>query len=621
MRVVAPLALLLVVLVLALSTSGTPGNADLVFVGPDVFTLDPQKMSYMQDLRMEMALDEALFVRDSETCDPVPGACEKFETSADGREWTFHIRAVARWSDGSPLEAEDFRLAWMRALLPDTAADYSGFFFCIAGAREFFQWREQALLDYAREEQPHTAEAAAALWQLTLAEFDRRVGIHCPDAHTLVVTLTQPLPYLADLLAFGVTSPVQRVTIARFTRIEARTGRVETDPEWTKPGNRPSNGPYMLADWRYKRHLLLEANPYYWNAAAVGSQRVLMLPFENNSTAVLAYGVGGIDWISEVSVDYRADMAAQQAAYESRQAEQLRAARDGGATRTAALAAGTEPQANERRDLHVLRAYGTDFFQFNCRPKLADGRDNPFADARVRRAFARAVDKQLLVDRVTRMHEPVSGGLVPPGSIAGYQGPAGLGFDPAAARAELESAGWRDRDGDGLVEDDSGAEFPVVDLLYTTGAVRYKNLALALRDMWSKALGVQMELRSKDTKFFKEDLRTGNFMIARGGWYGDYGDPTTYLEFCRSTDGNNDRRYNCPEFDSLLDDAAKERDPQRRFEMLHRAEAMLVERDLPLIPLCTFVQVYMFEPGELTGLTEHPRLEQYLSRLKRQPQS
>ena len=52
---------------------------------------------------------------------PIPGIAERWETSRDGLTWTFHLRK-ARWSDGTPVTAEDFVFAWRRLLDPKTAA-------------------------------------------------------------------------------------------------------------------------------------------------------------------------------------------------------------------------------------------------------------------------------------------------------------------------------------------------------------------------------------------------------------------------------------------------------------------------------------------------------------------
>jgi oligopeptide transport system substrate-binding protein len=275
------------------------------------------------------------------------------------------------------------------------------------------------------------------------------------------------------------------------------------------------------------------------------------------------------------------------------------------------------PAAGERRDVRGFNAFGTDFFSFNCRPTVSSGRANPFHDARVRRAFALAVHKQQLIDRVTRLGERVASTLVPPNSIPGYPVVEGLGFDPARARAELAAAGWEDRDGDGVVENAAGEKFPTVDILYSTASPRYQNLALAMRDMWKRELRVAAECRGKDSKLYKEDLKKGNFMIARGGWYGDYGDPTTWLDLQRAGNGNNDRGYLNPEFDRRMDEAEAETDPLRRLQRLAEVERWLFTEEMPLLPICNYVTVYMYDPSRLAGMSGHPRLEQDLSTLHR----
>jgi len=106
-------------------------------------------------------------------------------------------------------------------------------------------------------------------------------------------------------------------------------------------------------------------------------------------------------------------------------------------------------------------------------------------------------------------------------------------------------------------------------------------------------------------------------MVGRGGWFGDYPDPTTFLELNRSTDGNNDRAYSNPAYDALLDAAAAELDRAKRAALLHEAERILVEEDMPLMPLCQYVTAYMYDPARLRGLTRHASLAQYLNRLRR----
>ncbi|MDY7109166.1 MAG: peptide ABC transporter substrate-binding protein [Planctomycetota bacterium] len=722
MRLLAPFALLVIVLAAVVWLDDTPTEADLVFVNQnEVFTLDPQRMSYLQDLRLAHALYEGLVRWDNYDFSILPAAAEMPAISDDDLTLRFRLRPETRWSSGDPVTAHDFVYSWRRAILPDTAADYSNLFFVIAGAEDFFRWRTQQtaafvadpwsdpdapeartvraaiarlnrlleatnlpeaiappsdddlpairaeldrLLEAAETGGPSLAiELASAartrawlqslddpacraaeahwMWRRAKQRFHETVGLTALDDRTLEVRLRQPTAYFLDLLCFGVFHPVHRPTVEgwpidhlnppsggrgggwhaiepppfeqrRWISLSPATGKLEQKHEWAKPGRHVGNGPYLLAEWRYKRDLRLEKNPLYHDAGRVRSDSILARTIEDTNTAVLAFESGQVNWLADVSAEYQSDMIAQRRAYELRYADELEALRLAGLTEDEALASLPPPQSGERRNIHVFPTFGTDFFSFNCRNMLSDGRPNPFAIAAVRRAFTLTVDKQTIVDHVTQLSEPVITTLIPPGSIPGYDSPKGLPHDPDRGRRELAAAGWEDRDGDGLVEDTDGKPFPVIDLCYTTNTPRYKWIALELKAQWERELGVRVELRGSETKFFKEDLKQGKFMIARGNWYGDYGDPTTFLDLCRTSDGNNDRAYSSEYVDGLLEEAEQERDRGRRLALLEECERFLFQEEVPMLPLCQLVQVYMYEPGRVTGLSDHPRLTQFL---------
>ena len=583
-RILAPFIFLTSLILISVWLDRPDPRADVVYANTsENFTLDPQRLSYQHDVRTSRSLFEGLVNVEGEHGTPEAAVAVSWQRGEDGRTWTYHLRDDARWSNGAPVTSHDFIYAWRRAILPDLAADYTGFFLSIEGAKDFFEWRVKALAEFAKS--PGGADAAGKLWKETESRFATQVGLSAPDEHTLVVKLARPVAYWLDLCAFPAMFPVYPPLVESFTRINPRTAQLEQDPGWTKGGVLVSNGPYQLVQWRPKRSMRFEKNPYYWNAAHVSSQTIESIPIEDPNTAVLAFENGDIDWLTDTIVEYRGDMF-------------------------------DEAKRGLRKNLHVLDAFGTDFFSFNCRPKLADGRTNPFANPAVRRAFTLAVDKATIVNNITRLDETVATTFIPPDSIPGYQTPAGLPFDPIKARAELAEAGWKDRDNDGVVENESGEKFPTVEIMYSAGSPRYRDMAGALSAMWSETLHIQSAPRSRDPLGYKDALKQGDFMIARGGWYGDYGDPTTWLDLCRTGDGNNDRKYACPEFDALLDKAANELDPARRFQILQDAERIITERDLPMIPICHYVTVYMYDPARLTGLSRHPRLEQYLGRLQ-----
>ena len=585
--------------------------------GSDVFTLDPQRMSWQHDIMVGRSIYETLVANDADRGGLVPAAAERWECSEDGRTWTFALRVDGRWSNGDPVVAEDFRAAWLRAMLPDCGSDYAGFMLEIEGGREFAAMRSSQLREFASlPASDRTVERASGLWADAERAARELVRLEAPDDRTLRMTLRRRVPYWPELVAFPPMSPVHRPTLERFASFDLASGARRMDVEWTKPGNIVSNGPLALVGWRYRRSMRLAPNPHHRDAGAGIPRSVEIIPIEDPNTAVLAYEAGGVDWLADVRAPYRPELAARSMRYLERHRAEFDRLRAAGRSWDEALAALPAPEAGESRDVHVVPSFGTDFYSFNCRTTLKDGRPNPFAHPGVRRAFARSVDKRALAERVVRMGERVAGSLVPPGSIRGYEPPAGLGFDASKAREEFAAAGWSDRDGDGVPEDASGAAFPTVEVLYSTASPRYRDLSLAMADMWRGALGVAVEVRGKDGKFFKEDLKSGNFMVARGSWYGDYGDPVTFLELSRTGDGNNDRGYSCPEFDEMLDRAADEPDPARRMAILQDAERLLMERDLPILPLSHLVTMYMYDPCRVRGITRDASLDQRFQNIR-----
>src|SRR5687768_4080029 len=100
-KILAPFLVILAVLTAAIYWDSTPGEADLVFVNRgDVFTLDPQRMSYMQDFRMAYALFEGLVRWNNHDLSIESAAAELPTISDDQLTYTFRIKPEAKWSNG-----------------------------------------------------------------------------------------------------------------------------------------------------------------------------------------------------------------------------------------------------------------------------------------------------------------------------------------------------------------------------------------------------------------------------------------------------------------------------------------------------------------------------------------
>ncbi len=221
----------------------------------DPETLDPQKSSGGPEQQIEMDLFEGLTSYDA-GARPVPGVAERWETSADGLTWTFHLRPDAKWSDGTPVTADDFVTAFQRLVDPATASPSAEMFDALAGATRIIAGTEKNL---------------AAL------------GAKAIDPRTLQLTLDHPLPLLPNLLATAVAVPINRATVAKF------------GDQWTHPGNLVSNGPYMLASITAQSEIVLKRNPMFHDQAAVALDEVHWLIVEDDQTALKRYRAGELD--------------------------------------------------------------------------------------------------------------------------------------------------------------------------------------------------------------------------------------------------------------------------------------------------------------------------------------
>ena len=603
-KLLLPLALVLAALVAALAADRPLPRADFTLVNNnDISTLDLHRMSWMQDLRVASALYEGLVRNDNFTWgyEKRPAMAESWSCSPDGLTWTFKIRPGTTWSNGEPFTARDFIRTWRRGLMPDTGAEYLNLYLLFKGGKAFHDWRAAELERFAREgEGKSRPQAAHELHKQTLAKFDELVGLSAPDDQTLVIHLEHPVPYFLDLCAFEPMAPIYIPQIEAHESIDPVTARVRVRSDWTRPPNLIGNGPFVATSWKFKRELRLDKNPRFWNAPAVHLNSISIPVVRDPSASVLAAQTGSIDWLSDVVPDYQSDMLADKQRYLAEHKDQV----DG------LKARGLDPVAIDRRlppdprqNIHAFPSFGTYFYNFNCSPTLPGGRPNPFADKRVRRAFAMAIDRENIADSVRRRGEPVAGSLIPPRSLDGYLPPAGLPHDIEAARKLMAEAGFP-----------GGKGFPTVEILANADG-GHSTIAQAIKRDWEQALGVSVTIIQKELKVFRNDVKNANYMVSRASWFGDYGDPTTFLDINREGDNNNDRKFASAAYEALMDAAAKGTDPAARFRLLERAEKLLIEDECALAPIFHYNQIFLFNPHTTGGISPHPRQKQYIWQL------
>jgi len=332
--------------------------------------------------------------------------------------------------------------------------------------------------------------------------------------------------------------------------------------DWVKPEHIITNGPYRLESWRINNKIRLEKNPEYWNRDAVALGIVDVLPISVANTAFNFYASGEADLVM-----------------------------DKGLAPPSLLDA-----LKQRNDFHAAPFLGTYFLRFNATKP-------PFYDPRVRKALAMTIDKQAITEKITRAGETPADGFVPPG-VEGYGAPDGLPFDPDQARKLLAEAGYPD-----------GAGFPLVTYLYSEGELN-EAIAVELQNMWSKELGININLARQEWKVYLNSLSSLDYDIARSSWVGDYPDPNTFLDMFLAGGGNNRTGWSSEEYDRLIHAAAAELDPEERLRILEQAEQLLVEEEAPIAPIYFYVGIQLYDPEKIGGiepnlLDEHPIADMY----------
>ena len=352
------------------------------------------------------------------------------------------------------------------------------------------------------------------------------VGVKAEDDKTLVVTLENPTPYFLELTAFKTYAPLNQKV-------------VEGNDEWyTDAGeNFVTNGPFTLGEWRHNDTIVLKKNPEYWDADKVALDTVNIGMVESEATAVTMFKGGEIDYL-------------------------------GAPFQSVALDAIDGFKAD--KSLNINDQASVYWYKLNTKDKIT-------GNANIRKALALAVDRQALIDNVTKGEQKPALGMVPT-AVHGFEEDRGYykDNDIEGAKAALE-AGMKEL----------GITNPAdvkINLSYNTSEA-HAAIAQFVQENWTKNLGITVGLDNSEWQVYLEKLNQLDYQVGRMGWVGDYNDAYTFLEmYDTAANGNNDTGWENAEYKKLLDQSNTEADPAKRLELLKQAEAIAVS-EFPVVPI------------------------------------
>lgn len=353
----------------------------------------------------------------------------------------------------------------------------------------------------------------------------KELGFAALDERSIEIRLKEPTPHFPGILSYTSAFPVRLDVVRRH------------GDRWTEPGNFPTVGAYRLAARAPGESLRLEPNPFarvreLGRAAAASADRrkrpnVLMRIIEDDSTAVRLFEAGDLDVVPYLPpMDF--------------------------------------PLLSKRSEFEPHEWPRASGYAFYAKAK-------PFDDARVRRAFARAVDRAKM--------GKVLGGAVSaartwvPSGFEDHAGDVGLAHDPAEARRLLADAGFP-----------GGKGFPNVEAYFDA---RDDNRLVAeyLQSEWKTTLGVRVRFVGEEWKALLKRMRSGEPpALHRIGWGMIYPSAYDFLSPFASG-GSNRTGWQNSRFDRVLAEARREPAEAKRKELYRTAQKILVEEEAIVIPL------------------------------------
>jgi oligopeptide transport system substrate-binding protein len=562
--------------------------------GDEPESLDPAISNGQPEARLYLALYEGLVEYNPKTLLPDPALAERWETNNDSSEFTFHLRNTGRWSNGDPIDANDFVYSFRRALDKKTASRNAYLALYLKYAQAFNEQRvfvrdpqtgkfleardfEEDLpaepigsspLDPAKSEYPpdpnETTPAADTEFhhqmhtplRLTLPGDEKArtkqiaanpklqaavagkefvpvkgedIGVEAVDKYTVRLSLVQPAPFFLGLLAHQVFRLAPRKVVEQF------------GDKWTQPEHIVTCGPFKVKTWVPYDKLVLERDPMYWDAANVKLDEIYFFPIIDQSTAMNMYKVGELDAVYNHAVP--------------------------------------NPW------LHVMRVKKDymDKAEAAIDYLIMNTTKPPLNNPKVRKAFNLSIDKNAYA-AWRRIVKPLTA-FTPTGMFPGYPQPKGAAFNPSEARRLLGEAGYP------VIHNADGSfscpTFPVdqVEFIYNSQSAN-KAVAEWMQSQWTQNLGVTVGLRNMEWKTFLESRAKLEYKgFARGAWGADYMDPFTFLSIFY-TAGESGTGWQDPKYVAMLDEANRTLDHAKRYELLAKAEAYMLDNQ-PIIPLDT----------------------------------
>ncbi|MEX2105146.1 MAG: peptide ABC transporter substrate-binding protein, partial [Bacilli bacterium] len=359
-----------------------------------------------------------------------------------------------------------------------------------------------------------------------------QLGIKAIDESTLEITLEQPTSFFLGLTSFFTLLPINKEV-------------AESNDKWdTEASTFVSNGPFKLESWKHDQEMVMVPNEHYWAKDVVKIDKIKWVMVNDQNTEYQMFQSGQIDVTDNIPNTLRGQLISDKKA--------------GSVTTT-----------------------GVSYLRYNHE-------DSNFSNAKIRKALGLALDRQLLVDKVTKGGEIPALAFIPFGLGSGAGEFRKLAGDTLFKDNDVETAKTLLAEG---LQEKGLSSLPKVSLLFRSNDTNNK-LAQAMQEMWSKNLGIEVELQTMEPKVFVQNVKAGQYQLALYSTGADFDDASNLFGQFVTGDVYNYSKISIPEYDQLINAAGTELDAQKRAQYMVDAEKVLIDQ-MALAPLYYGTSVYM----------------------------
>lgn len=387
-----------------------------------------------------------------------------------------------------------------------------------------------------------TSPGAGELYMIEGAEayhqgtgLEEAVYVKALNDSTLEVKLTEPMPQFLEL-------------VGRLPELYPVPEKIVSEQsDWATEANELflNNGPFMLTEWNHQSDYTLTKNPHYWGAEEVKLESINVQIVESMATANILYLNDDIDYLGMPFHTISPEMIEVH---------------------------------KETGDLKI-----TDMAAFyNYAMNLTDPH---LENVNIRKALALAVDRQSLVDNITKAEQTPALRIIGPTASNSTQTPSYF------KDADFETA--RDYLATGLKELGLNSPSDLNVTLSTNVSEEHSAVAQFIQAGWKEELGIESVIETTDFQVHLDNMRQMSYQLGRRGEGYEYSDISSFVEqYHSASNGRNQTGWENEQYQKLLEMARTEPDDSKREALLLEAEAIFMD-EMPIVPLYFYTNAYV----------------------------